>query len=301
VGGEDFDDVAEDGFFGTHGLWYIRRMGCRRKFVTELLSEEYVRIAHEIQAAPHFLLCLDFDGTLAPIVADPANAFIPDRTNEILASLADRPDVTLAIVSGRSVADLRSRVRLNIILAGNHGLEVAGSRLDLRHPQAAKWQRALHEMCGELLPRAVEIPGALVEDKGLTASVHYRNVAPDNVARVAELVRATVDPRAEHFRVRQGKKVLEILPRVHWNKGSAILWILERLRAEKGDASVCYVGDDATDEAAFRELPEAITIRVGYECPTAARFRVRNVREVCEFLKWVSGLEVGTGLKHSVQ
>ncbi|MES1260266.1 MAG: trehalose-phosphatase [Acidobacteriota bacterium] len=263
--------------------------------MTEWLSGQYDQVAREIRAAPHFLLCLDFDGTLAPIVADPARATLPDGTNEVLASLSSRPDITLAIVSGRSVADLRSRVKLNIILAGNHGLEVAGSRFDLCHPEAAIWQRTLHEIGGQLLARAAGIPGALVEDKGLTASVHYRNVAPEDVDRVADLVRTVVEPHANHFRVRHGKKVLEILPRVHWNKGSAILWILERLREEKGEASVCYVGDDVTDEIAFRELPGAITIRVGTECPTDARFRVRSVPEVYEFLKWVAGLEADPG------
>lgn len=258
--------------------------------MTELLSDQREAIAREIGAAPHLLLCLDFDGTLAPIVADPADACIPAGTSAVLASLARRPDVTLAIVSGRSVADLRSRMELSMILAGNHGLEIAASRYDLRNPQAAKWQRALHEISSELKTRIAEIPGALVEDKGLTASVHYRNVAPADVDAVAQLVHLAVEPHTDRFRVRHGKKVLEILPRVHWNKGSAILWIEERLREERGHGiAVCYIGDDATDEVAFRELGSgAITIRVGYECPTSARFRVRDTREVCGFLKWVA-------------
>ena len=257
--------------------------------MTELASEELETIARELRATPHLLLCLDFDGTLAPIVEDPARARIPETTKQVLAALSRRADMTLAIVSGRSVSDLRTRIEFEMILAGNHGLEVAGNRYDLRNPQSSQWQRMLREICRELRPRVREIPGALLEDKGLTASVHYRNVSDADVPAVEAMVNAATEPKAGQFRVRHGKKVLEILPRVHWNKGSAIRWIERRLRDEKGhEIGVCYIGDDATDELAFRELgPGAITIRVGYDCPTAARFRVRGVREVCGFLRWL--------------
>lgn len=259
--------------------------------MAEPLFGRLAEVAAEIRAAPHFLLCLDFDGTLAPIVPLPADAVIPHATRAILEALACRPDMTLAVVSGRELRDLQSRVGLDLILAGNHGLEIREDGVDVRHPQAAKWQSTVHEMCGELHSAIHEIRGALVEDKGLSASVHYRNVAEVDVEKVSELVRAVVEPNLNHFRIRHGKKVLEILPRVHWNKGSAILWIQERLRREKRqEISVCYIGDDATDEAAFREMTSGITVRVG-NCPTGARFSVRNTREVYEFLRWLSSLE----------
>lgn len=96
----------------------------------------------------------------------------------------------------------------------------------------------------------------------------------------------------DRFFVRPGKKVFEILPRVRWDKGSAILRIADRIvdrlrETEAGKIAVCYIGDDSTDECAFRELPGAVTIRVGKNCPTGARFRVRDTAHVFRFLSWL--------------
>jgi trehalose 6-phosphate phosphatase len=257
--------------------------------VAESVFGRFPDIAREIHAAPNFLLCLDFDGTLAPIVPDPGDAQMPDETRGVLEALAARRGVTLAVVSGRSLADLQSRVGLDVILAGNHGLEIAAKGSELRNPNAAKWQSLLHQICADLARRIGAIPGALIEDKGLTASVHYRNVARADFARLAEMVCAAVEPASSHFFLRRGKKVFEILPRVRWHKGTAVRWIRERLRTRvTGDISVAYIGDDITDEFAFRELSSGITIRVGKETSTAARFCVRDTGEVLKFLKWLA-------------
>ena len=257
--------------------------------MTDQLFECLPRVACEIQGGAHLLLCLDFDGTLAPIVTNPANARMPEATRAVLEALAHRPATSLAIVSGRALADLRSRVGVGaVILAGNHGLEIAGAGDGWRHPEAVQWQPALAEICRDLRSRTVAIPAAFVEDKGLTASVHYRNVAPSDHQKLLGLVWGAVAPNLDHFLLRRGRKVLEILPRVSWDKGSAVLWILERLRETgRPDVVVGYVGDDLTDEFAFRKLPGAITIRVGRDSPTAARFRVRDVAQVRQFLNWL--------------
>ena len=260
----------------------------------ETLLDRLPEVAREIGAASHLLLCLDFDGTLAPIVPDPADARMPAETRAALGQLVSLPGVTAAIVSGRAAGDLQLRMELNVILAGNHGLEIIESNTCWRHPMAAGLQPVLHEMCGELVARVGEIPGALVEDKGLTASLHYRNVASADVPLVSEVLTTVVAPHDDCFFVRNGKKVFEILPRVRWDKGSAVLRILECLRKTcPGEIAVCYIGDDTTDECAFRQLPGAITVRVGKHCPTAARFGVRDPVQVAKFLEWL-----GTNLFH---
>jgi trehalose 6-phosphate phosphatase len=256
--------------------------------VTEPLLDRLGQVTSEISAASHFLLCLDFDGTLAPIVPNPADARIPEETRAVLEQLTCRSCVTLAVISGRAAADLQVRVGLNVVLAGNHGLEIIEGDTCWRHPTAAGWQRVLHGICGEIIARAGQIPGVLVEDKGLTASVHYRNVATAEVPRISEILDTLVTPHGDHFFLRNGRKVFEILPRVRWDKGSAVLQILEHLRkTHSGEIAVCYIGDDTTDECAFQQLPGAITVRVGWSLPTAARFRVGGVADVSEFLSWL--------------
>jgi trehalose 6-phosphate phosphatase len=257
--------------------------------MTEPLFDRLPEVASEIGAASHLLLCLDFDGTLAPIVPDPADPRMPEDTRVAFDQLTSLPGVTVAVVSGRAAGDLQTRVGLNVILAGNHGLEIIDSNSCWRHPTAVELQPVLHGICGELVARVGEIPGALVEDKGLTASLHYRNVRSADVPLISEILNTVVTPHDDHFFVRNGKKVFEILPRARWDKGSAVLRILERLRkTHNGEIAVCCIGDDTTDECAFHQLPGAITVRVGKNCPTAARFRVRDPAHVARFLHWLS-------------
>jgi trehalose 6-phosphate phosphatase len=257
--------------------------------VTAPLFECLEEVSREINAGSQLLLGLDFDGTLAPIVSHPAEARMPDETRAVLKVISRTPGVSLAIVSGRELDDLRSKVALeDVILAGNHGLEIAGKDFSWNYPESARWQRLIQEISTELGSRIRAIPGTMVENKRLTATVHYRNAAPADIAGLAEIVHGTVAPRADRFHVRRGKKVLEIFPAVPWNKGSALLWIKERLR-DKGspDASICYAGDDSTDELAFRELPSAVTIRVGKDSHSAARFTVDDTAGVRKFLNWL--------------
>ena len=256
--------------------------------MAEPLLERLPEVASEIGAASHLLLCLDFDGTLAPIVPNPADARMPGETRAALGQLMSQPGVTVAVVSGRAAGNLQILVGLNVILAGNHGLEIINSNTCWRHPIAAGLQPVLHEICGELVAGVAEIRGVLVEDKGLTASLHYRNAASADVPLISEALTTVVAPHDDCFFVRNGKKVFEILPRVRWDKGSAVLRILECLRKTcRSELTVCYIGDDTTDEHAFRQLPGAITVRVGKNCPTIARFRVRDPVSVARFLHWL--------------
>jgi trehalose 6-phosphate phosphatase len=262
--------------------------------VTEPLLDRLPELAREISGASHFLLGLDFDGTLAPIVADPATACMPDATRAVFDRLASLVSVTVAVISGRAAEDLRTRVGLNVILAGNHGLEIIEGDTRWSHPEAVNWQPVVRKICGELASRAAGIPGALVEDKGLTASFHYRNVASADLPLISEIASAVIAPYGDRFFLRNGKKVFEILPRTGWDKGSAVLRIIERLRETLplgeprcGEIAVCYIGDDTTDERVFRRLPCAITVRVGKSCPTLARFRIRDTAQVAGFLNWL--------------
>lgn len=241
-------------------------------------------VGTRIQAASHLLLGLDFDGTLAPIVPRGEDAQMLPGARAAIEALRPCGGITTTIVSGREIADLTARVPAHLILAGNHGLEIRGDDFDFVHPQAAASEGALHRICEAIRSRVSEIPGAVVEDKRLTATVHFRRSPTDCIKELAELVKSVVAPETSQFVLREGRKTFEIRPRVDWNKGSAMLWLWNKIEPP-GKSLICYVGDDGTDEDVFR-LAEGIMIHVG-SLPTAARFNVKDPDEVARFLRWL--------------
>jgi trehalose 6-phosphate phosphatase len=199
------------------------------------------------------VLLLDFDGTLAPIVERPELASMPDSTRAALAALMEARGVEVAVVSGRGLADVRERAAIpGIAYAGNHGMEIEGAGLHRIHPEARAARPALQAVLERLEPALDRIPGAFAEDKGLTLSIHYRLADPAREDQVRDAVHAAADRHVD-LRVTEGKKVLEVRPRVEWDKGRAVLYLLDQMRPPAG-TPVLYLGDDRTDEDAFRAL-----------------------------------------------
>jgi trehalose 6-phosphate phosphatase len=236
------------------------------------------------------VLLLDFDGTLAPIVERPEAAALPPDTRRALQQLRAAPGVRLALVSGRGLDDVRARAGLgDIAYAGNHGMEIQAPGVRRIHEGAAAARPALEDVMRRLDPELAVIPGAILEDKGLTLSVHHRMVGSG--AEREEVERRVRDAAAgaPELRITEGKRVLEIRPRVDWHKGKAVLFLLDHLAPVPG-APVLYMGDDATDEDAFRALAErqggGDGVRVADPLPTdtAARWSLRDPAEVGKFL-----------------
>jgi trehalose-phosphatase len=244
-------------------------------------------IGARIRAAPRCLLCLDFDGTLAEFVGDPDTARLSPKTERLLRALAERDRLSIAIVSGRDRLDLERRVGIaGLIYAGNHGLEISGPGFEFVEPTAAARVAELHELAKVLSARLEGIAGAIVEDKGLTISVHYRLVSEQACEEVRRVVHATLSATNHPFILVAGEKVHEIRPRVSWTKGSAVAWIRERLG--QPDPLPIYIGDDTTDEDAFAAVREggiAVKVRTGGE--TAARYSLNDPAEVNKFLEWL--------------
>jgi trehalose 6-phosphate phosphatase len=240
-------------------------------------------IRRRVATARRLFLFLDFDGTLAPIVAVPSLAALPKDLEAILRALSTRRDVVTAVVSGRGLDDLRCRVGLPIVYAGNHGLEILGGGLEYTVPEARELRLQLLAVCNRLRVRLEPFPGALIENKRLAASVHVRQVDRAEVPAIRDLVESTM----QHYpalRVSDGKEVFEIRPDISWNKGSAARWILQQMEGGEGDA-IC-IGDDSTDEDMFTELKSGITVRVGVEGSTSARYWIANT-EVSRFLSFL--------------
>jgi trehalose-phosphatase len=172
-----------------------------------------------------------------------------------------------------------------LIYVGNHGLEISGPEFVYIEPAAVDTGPALRQLTTQLAQRLQSVPGAIVEDKGLTASVHFREVAPDDCETVRRQVHAALATASHPFVLTTGDKVYEMRPRTYWNKVAAMDWIKEKLY--KQDALVIYLSDDVTDEEVFTTLADHITIKVGDPTNTAARYHLAGPDEVQRFLKWV--------------
>lgn len=234
------------------------------------------------------LLMTDYDGTLTPIVPDPADAELAPDARAHLGTLARSPQMRVAVISGRDLADIRRRVAVpEVVYAGCHGLEIEGPGFTFSHPEAEAQQELVRTVGEALSRRAPSVAGMRVEPKRLAVAVHYRDVAAEEMRRVEiELARAIQRP-GSRLKVFHGTKVLEILPQVGWNKGHCALWLRDRmLRELAAPAMVFYMGDDWTDELTFEALAgQAITVRVGAgDTPSKADYRLADVAEAEQLL-----------------
>jgi len=198
-----------------------------------------------LQTLPRAGLLTDMDGTLSPIVDDPAAATITPTSRALLATLAERLAV-VAVVSGRAAADVQARVGLaGLVYIGNHGLERwSGGAVQLA-PEAARYRPALEAALAALPPAP---PGVQIEDKGATLAIHYRRAA-DPTAAAAALRPALAALAAGHgLRLSEGRMVFELRPPVAIDKGTALRTLIGERRL---DAAV-YLGDDTTDADALR-------------------------------------------------
>jgi trehalose-phosphatase len=233
---------------------------------------------------------LDVDGTLAPIAPRPEDVAIPRETRRAIAVLAARAGLHVAIVSGRAAADARRVVGVgNIWVIGNHGLETLGPEGELEVAEDAEAYRgAIAQASRKITSSLTHVPGVQLEDKIWTLSVHYRRADP----AIVEPLRASLEAIASQhgLRLTEGKQVYELRPPVEHDKGTAVLALARQLGGLSPTASVIFVGDDRTDEDAFRTLrqhkSEAVTVRVTEDdVITAAEFRLPNPEAVRRFLE----------------
>ena len=235
---------------------------------------------------PQLLVASDFDGTLAPLVDQPARAALSSESRQVLVNLAARhPRVRLAFLSGRSLADLARRLGFGLeqaILAGNHGLELRGAGLNWIHPASIAARPHLENLVAQLHQSLDHIAGAEVEDKGASLTLHYRRIIEADIPELRSIVDGLVLP--VDLRRHEGKMAFEFRPRVEWNKGSAMRRILQRLNLP--DEATVFLGDDATDEDVFCELETtAITVYVGSPSDAShARFNADDPADAVRFL-----------------
>jgi trehalose 6-phosphate phosphatase len=236
----------------------------------------------DLARARLLLVVCDYDGTLAPIVDDPSEAW-PDRAAlDALSELGALPDTRAVVVSGRDLAQLRRLTGSpgGIELIGGHGAESDGEAPAI----ASDRRRRLDEIASRFRSLAEKYPGALVDDKPTSVVFHYRQV--DEAAQGAAAADAArLADEYPDVEMMTGKCVVEFLGS-DVDKGSVIVSLTGRNGADR----VVFFGDDVTDEDGFAALrPDDVGVKVG-RGPTAARYRVRNVASAARTLRRLARL-----------
>jgi trehalose-phosphatase len=239
---------------------------------------------------------LDYDGTLTPIVQSPELALLSDDMRDAVRTLAR--SCTVVVMSGRDLPDVQAKVGLkDIVYGGSHGFEICGPQgMHFEQEQGSEFLSQLDQAELALRERLGHIPGLLVEHKKYAIAVHFRLVGQTDLEAVEPAVNAVL---ATHPSLRKthGKKIFEVQPDIDWDKGRAMIWLLGKLGLAQSDAFVLYLGDDITDEDAFRSLNaqgNGIGILVRDEPrDTAAQYALGSIEEVRRFLSELVTLAEG--------
>jgi trehalose-phosphatase len=242
------------------------------------------KILKRLERERDIILFLDYDGTIVPIVKRPELAKLHPMRRKLLERISRK--IPVAIVSGRSLYDLEKLVKVKgIYLIGNHGLEILFKRGIWVHPYAIRMKKYIGKTLKRIEDRLKNIRGVIVENKGLSGSIHYRLLNPDKKGTLKSIIEEEISKSKGKLKMKKGKKVFEIRLNLNWNKGDGLKKLLSLLNL-KSEALKIYIGDDETDEDAFRVFERGdLTILVGKKRSSFAKFRLKNVREVWIFLK----------------
>lgn len=245
------------------------------------LFADWPAIERRLRSRPRWLLGLDCDGTLSAIAPHPGAARVDGRVRRLLKAFRGRRDCPAAIISGRALKDLKRLVGVpGLLYAGNHGIEIRGPGVRFLHPKARAAAGELKGVARGLARDLDGLPGARLEDKRFSLSVHYRRTPARFLPALEKAVGRALAGRRRRIELVRGKKVLELRPRLRWEKGDA-LRLLSRGRLP------IFVGDDAVDEHAFRAARRGggLAVRVGERGPTEAAYFIARQARVPELLE----------------
>ena len=257
-----------------------------RKHITEFTP----KILKKISAEKKLFLCCDYDGTLVSFSKKPDDTDTPDKVLTLLEDLNSASEISVAVLSGRSLPELQKLIPLSsITLAGLHGIQVKyfdGEKFIW--PRAKKVKKRLVRIKEDLVENFSKLPGTIVEDKEYALSVHYRAYQGED-EEVKKAFYSTVDTYRpfEAMEILEGSKLMEIRPK-GWHKGKALKKIRKYLTS--GEPVTLYFGDDTTDEDAFRVLNREekdfpVLISKNGRKESSARYFLRNPEEVLSFLE----------------
>lgn len=258
-----------------------------------MLSEVQAEVARR-PADAAFVLLLDFDGTVAEFNPDPATPELTPERFDLLVAIASEPQTFVGIVSGRRLDDLRARTRLpdHIYHAGLHGLEIEIEGRRNTHPDLPSAIERMEGLAERMQVLVTQFPGVIIEDKGASVAVHVRSLPWDQHEKVFARADILAVPWIAEGLARklEGNAVVEYLPNIHGHKGEATRWIIEDVESKIATHTwVAYIGDDITDEDAFRAIDEGcgIAVLVGLR-PTSATHKLDGIADVDRFLRWLA-------------
>ena len=285
------DDGEQQQLMLEHGADYVLRDLCRLHVAgTSEDDESSPPILADMDLISNQLadkrpvLFLNYGGTLAPTDQKPENTELSKKVRRALHKVAKLMPVT--IVSGRDAEELRKQVDLpELIYAGSHGLEILGPDLHLELPEGINVREDLDKAMAELSRLLGEFPGVRIERKRFAIVVHYEH---RNMLDTAYLEATIEQVQMQLPRLRNigGKEVFELLPNIDWNKGRAVEWLLAEMGLDGPEQLPLYIGDDVTDEDAFRSLRGAgIGILVAkHRQPSMATYRIGDSDDVLKLL-----------------
>jgi trehalose 6-phosphate phosphatase len=251
--------------------------------ITEL-RKKMDRLLWGHRAGRPLALLFDYDGTLVPLVEHPALAKLPPQTRGLLRRLANQPRVTVGILSGRRIDDLKDIVCLpRLCYSGISGLELELDGMRITHPQAAKGCELIARLATPLRELAAAFPGAWVEDKQLGLTLHYRAAAPHQIEELQACAKQLLQSFGEHLRMLDVAMAIEITPALGWTKGSAV-WTMA---AHAGSGAIpLYAGDEANDWEALEAATAlgGVAIGIGPRAPSAASHRLPDPAALVNFL-----------------
>ena len=247
------------------------------------------QIVFRVSKAKRVFLFLDYDGTLSPIAKRPDKATLPPKTRHILTKLINNKCIVVSIVSGRMLKQVKNLIGIKgIHYAGCHGLEM--EKRDETHlfPCFAKTKTQISVIKRKLEIELRSTAGWEIEDKGIILALHYRRVRGKNIEKLRAIFSDIVKPyvmRGE-IAIGRGKMVLEVRPAINWDKGKYCLYLMDKLRYKDEKITPIYIGDDITDETAFKVLRrKGITVFVRGERKTSiAEYYLNSTKEVVDFL-----------------
>lgn len=239
-------------------------------------------------------LFLDYDGTLTPIVRNPDQAFMSDEMRGTVREIARI--YPTAIISGRGRDKVQSFVKLEeLYYAGSHGLDIKPPKRSIHelpdvtsHQPAARFEPLINSVYDRLCEAVKDIKGSHVEHNKFCLSVHFRNCAKEAVEDLQKIVKDLIHSYKTSLKLTSGRKVLEVRPRLEWDKGKAVGHLLTNLELDKEDVVPIYLGDDNTDEDAFKFLKQrgnGIGILVSSKVKTTdANYSLLDPMDVLHFL-----------------
>lgn len=241
---------------------------------------EWEKISKKLIKRKKFFF-FDYDGTLTPIVKKPELAKLDSEIKKLLRKISGK--CPTAIISGRPLNEIKKLVGLkNIIYSGNHGLEIEIKGRKIIQDVPLESKKEIHRIKNKLRKEIKKIDGAFLEDKGLTLSIHWRLTGKKYLPKLFAIIRETICNNSR-VRLTKGKKVWEIRPNINWDKGRAVNRILSLLAARYSLLAI-YIGDDTTDEDAFKVLKNGITIRIGESKKSKAGYYLKKQSEIKRFL-----------------